>query len=966
MAFDLLKAEFYDAGRGAPNLTVNKLASKINDLAKLGDQYTKMQIEINDQEGKKAALADKAQGIIDPMKEENDMAYAAVMTRTKVEDKFLEYHNALKDPANPLNREDPKDFKQRLQDEAREFYKANAETPFANVKADVFGKYTLVNQTKLIAQQAANFKANRKQDLSQLAVKSLANQGPMNPEAYDLNTYEVLEKVMPKTMFTPEEREAHIMTAAMQNAAAGDPRLMQFAIKAFDADIMYPKQTALCQKGLDEFKAVQMRDYWNTQYKDREEMANAGAYTSEMWDADMDNADMVKNMTRSKLASWRAKSVSNEIKLRNSDARMKAIRLGLPADGTDEEFGKDFEQVLSDLTEQAGGDVSAAWGPASEMLAKSGRIVPNLKKTFNTLLGRDVWSPEEMESEAFDKIFTLASQLDSVMSNDQMQKQLGDRAYTNFKLVEDLMAGNGGDYKKAAAALVAITQKRKEANLTTRLSGEEAAALDDIAEDMLSGSFDGSDPELNKWFGLASKGGNAMYTGGMKARLKRHAELLVLRGMSPMKAMEVAGAKEAKNHKWFGNEMQYTGGADVSAVYGFRPGTTPKEMDEALEYYAEMKLGADPENLHIQRNGNYMYITTEDGETLPPVPFDTMANIWQNKKDIEEHHNRAMTFEQESMRQDSINDRFYQGLIESYGENNTTMEIIPGVKMKDWLLADNERRTEIRLQYLDLKYKKEKEIAGSIAKVIKSAGSSFKEAWKGLVTDAQPGDDDYDFPEIDVEKEMRETYPTSDKYGYNAGNEFAGISGQAEIRSGAVELKENPIKVDPAGLSELHKDLIDGEGAVGVIYHDSVKKRTIGIGHNLDDNPFDAEELEKFGPNRDWRKEPMTQEEAIWLLDRDIKEAKALAGRKFPGFNELSQDRRDAIVNLQFNLGGKLNPKKQGGTMPGVFAAIKAGDWQQAVKELKYKNGKSGTLTQWWDQIQDSRKKTIVDKLLNG
>jgi hypothetical protein len=597
----------------------------------------------------------------------------------------------------------------------------------------------------------------------------------MNPEAYDLNTYEVLEKVMPKTMFTPEEREAHIMTAAMQNAAAGDPRLMQFAIKAFDADIMYPKQTALCQKGLDEFKAVQMRDYWNTQYKDREEMANAGAYTSEMWDADMDNADMVKNMTRSKLASWRAKSVSNEIKLRNSDARMKAIRLGLPADGTDEEFGKDFEQVLSDLTEQAGGDVSAAWGPASEMLAKSGRIVPNLKKTFNTLLGRDVWSPEEMESEAFDKIFTLASRLDSVMSNDQMQKQLGDRAYTNFKLVEDLMAGNGGDYKKAAAALVAITQKRKEANLTTRLSGEEAAALDDIAEDMLSGSFDGSDPELNKWFGLASKGGNAMYTGGMKARLKRHAELLVLRGMSPMKAMEVAGAKEAKNHKWFGNEMQYTGGADVSAVYGFRPGTTPKEMDEALEYYAEMKLGADPEDLHIQRNGNYMYITTEDGETLPPVPFDTMANIWQNKKDIEEHHNRAMTIEQESMRQDSINDRFYQGLIESYGENNTTMEIIPGVKMKDWLLADNERRTEIRLQYLDLKYKKEKEIAGSIAKVLKSAGSSFKEAWKGLVTDAQPGDDNYDFPEIDVEKEMRETYPTSDKYGYNADTEFAGV-----------------------------------------------------------------------------------------------------------------------------------------------------------------------------------------------
>jgi hypothetical protein len=57
-----------------------------------------------------------------------------------------------------------------------------------------------------------------------------------------------------------------------------------------------------------------------------------------------------------------------------------------------------------------------------------------------------------------------------------------------------------------------------------------------------------------------------------------------------------------------------------------------------------------------------------------------------------------MTIEQESMRQDSINDRFYQGLIESYGENNTTMEIIPGVKMKDWLLADNERRTEIRLQ----------------------------------------------------------------------------------------------------------------------------------------------------------------------------------------------------------------------------------------------------------------------------
>jgi hypothetical protein len=124
---------------------------------------------------------------------------------------------------------------------------------------------------------------------------------------------------------------------------------------------------------------------------------------------------------------------------------------------------------------------------------------------------------------------------------------------------------------------------------------------------------------------------------------------------------------------------------------------------------------------------------------------------------------------------------------------------------------------------------------------LKSAGSSFKEAWKGLVTDAQPGDDNYDFPEIDVEKEMRETYPTSDKYGYNAGTEFAGVRGPTEIPAQAqcriLTKRTKGAKLTSHGLSECRTDMANPRCNT----HDSVNPRTIGIGHTT--IKFDAEGL---------------------------------------------------------------------------------------------------------------------------
>jgi lysozyme len=109
---------------------------------------------------------------------------------------------------------------------------------------------------------------------------------------------------------------------------------------------------------------------------------------------------------------------------------------------------------------------------------------------------------------------------------------------------------------------------------------------------------------------------------------------------------------------------------------------------------------------------------------------------------------------------------------------------------------------------------------------------------------------------------------------------------------------------------ELTEQLIRDEGIRLHPYRDTVGKLTIGIGRNLDD----------IG---------ITREEAIMLLQNDIATAKDQLLLQLPWVMELDDARRDALINMTFNLGiGHLLGFKK------FLAALRAGDYQVASQEM--------------------------------
>ena len=83
--------------------------------------------------------------------------------------------------------------------------------------------------------------------------------------------------------------------------------------------------------------------------------------------------------------------------------------------------------------------------------------------------------------------------------------------------------------------------------------------------------------------------------------------------------------------------------------------------------------------------------------------------------------------------------------------------------------------------------------------------------------------------------------------------------------------------------SELEKMLIRHEGKRSLPYECSAGKITIGVGRNLEDNP-------------------LTEVEIMYLLRSDISRCESELDR-FSWFRKLDNVRRDALIDLAFNMG---------------------------------------------------------------
>lgn len=133
---------------------------------------------------------------------------------------------------------------------------------------------------------------------------------------------------------------------------------------------------------------------------------------------------------------------------------------------------------------------------------------------------------------------------------------------------------------------------------------------------------------------------------------------------------------------------------------------------------------------------------------------------------------------------------------------------------------------------------------------------------------------------------------------------------------------------------ELRRQLIRHEGLELKPYRCTAGKLTIGVGRNIED----------VGISRD---------EALMLLENDIRECHADLYRIFPAFHGIAPGRQYALVDLRFNLG-----PSRFRTFRRMIAAVQAKDWDAAADEL--------IDSRWWHQVQDDRKTTLHRQLKDG
>ena len=99
------------------------------------------------------------------------------------------------------------------------------------------------------------------------------------------------------------------------------------------------------------------------------------------------------------------------------------------------------------------------------------------------------------------------------------------------------------------------------------------------------------------------------------------------------------------------------------------------------------------------------------------------------------------------------------------------------------------------------------------------------------------------------------------------------------------------------------------EGYRGNVYQCTAGANTIGYGRNLDDNPI-------------------TEEEAEYLLDNDLKKV-AIQSQRFAFYQHLKPERRAVIISMIFNLGlTRLNQFKK------LQAALFIEDYETAADEM--------------------------------
>ena len=142
---------------------------------------------------------------------------------------------------------------------------------------------------------------------------------------------------------------------------------------------------------------------------------------------------------------------------------------------------------------------------------------------------------------------------------------------------------------------------------------------------------------------------------------------------------------------------------------------------------------------------------------------------------------------------------------------------------------------------------------------------------------------------------------------------------------------------DPYCRALLRQELIRDEGLRYAPYRDSLGYWTIGVGHLIrGDETFSK---------------PISHTRVLEILERDILAAECTLDKLCPAWIELDDVRQRALLNLAFNLGGKL------GKFKNFLKAVAKSDWNQAAIQLEN--------SLWYRQVK-SRGPRIVHAIKTG
>jgi len=155
--------------------------------------------------------------------------------------------------------------------------------------------------------------------------------------------------------------------------------------------------------------------------------------------------------------------------------------------------------------------------------------------------------------------------------------------------------------------------------------------------------------------------------------------------------------------------------------------------------------------------------------------------------------------------------------------------------------------------------------------------------------------------------------------------------------------------VSQATERDITKDIVRHEGNKDLAYTDTVGKRSIGIGFNIDDNEsFARKILGKRFDNIYDGKEPLNVVDKQTFFDYSLRNALSVATKYLPNFEKQPEEVKEIILNMAFNLGNRLHKFEKTKTY------IQAKDYKNASKEM--------LRSKWAKQVKN-RAKELADKM---